>query len=268
MTAVVVVGPPGCGKTRNSEYLRRAFRKKRIVDGWDGRSRLGRDDIALTNQFPVVPHGTYRVLSYEGAMGAAAIENPADISNNRVEFDWLPWWPPRTPSDPDAEHAADYAELRRVLDLALRAASQGKGRERHADGNPFPEQPMIAIARMVGVGFPLGQAMKKCQEAARFAARRHLAPSSLAKAEILDAIVYLAGAHIALERVGGIETSRGVEPPAASANPPDEKSAVRIKFAVDTKMLRKMVADVRRSVTRRGRLRNGRSRNKKRGRGK
>jgi hypothetical protein len=65
--AVVVVGPPGCGKTRNAEYLRRAFQKKRIVDGWDGQKQLDDDDIALTTFVPAGA-GQYRVISYTRAM--------------------------------------------------------------------------------------------------------------------------------------------------------------------------------------------------------
>lgn len=86
----------------------------------------------------------------------------------------------------------DYAPLRRVLDLALEQASGGKGKERHADGKPFDQQPMLEIGRMVGVGFCLGQAMKKAQESSR------MQPDA-AKRELLGAINYLAGAYLLLE---------------------------------------------------------------------
>ena len=87
-----------------------------------------------------------------------------------------------------------YAPLRRVLDLALEQASKGKGAERHGQGQPFDEQPMMEISRMIGG--PAGcfyQAMKKTQEASR------MEPEA-AKREILGAINYLAGAYLILEK--------------------------------------------------------------------
>jgi|LakMenE01Jun11ns_1017448.scaffolds.fasta_scaffold9780845_2 hypothetical protein len=83
--------------------------------------------------------------------------------------------------------------LQGVLDLALDQALQGKGAERHGNGKPFDQQPMLEIGRMVGPGFCLGQAMKKAQEASR------MEPEA-AKREILGAINYLAGAYLLLEK--------------------------------------------------------------------
>ena len=98
--------------------------------------------------------------------------------------------------DPDLvvldENDVKYASLRRVLDLALEQASRGKGAERHAMDLPFDCQPMLEIGRMVGVGFCLGQAMKKAQESSR------MQPDA-AKRELLGAINYLAGAYLLLE---------------------------------------------------------------------
>ncbi len=91
----------------------------------------------------------------------------------------------------------DYVALSRVLDLALEQASGGKGRERHAQGKPFHQQPMLEIGRMVGPGFCLGQAMKKAQEASR------MQPEA-AKRELLGAINYLAGAYLLLEEKGPV----------------------------------------------------------------
>lgn len=87
-----------------------------------------------------------------------------------------------------------YQPLRRVLDLALEQASAGKGKERHATGNPFDKQPMMEIGRMVGHGFCLGQAIKKAQEASR------MQPDA-AQRELLGAINYLAGAYLLLEEI-------------------------------------------------------------------
>ena len=91
-----------------------------------------------------------------------------------------------------------YAPLRRVLDLALDQASKGKGAERHGQGQPFDEQPMMEISRMIGG--PAGcfyQAMKKTQEASR------MEPEA-AKREILGAINYLAGAYLLLDERGDV----------------------------------------------------------------
>lgn len=98
-----------------------------------------------------------------------------------------------------------YGPLALVLEDALKQAAEGKGRDRHAASGPgaraghtppFMDQPMMAITRMVGLGFPLGQAQKKAQEAALMAARGQ---AEAATAEILGAIVFLAGAVLALE---------------------------------------------------------------------
>ena len=90
-----------------------------------------------------------------------------------------------------------YLPLSRVLDLALAQASSGKGAERHGNGKPFDQQPMMEIGRMVGPGFCLGQAMKKAQEAWR------MEPEA-AKREILGAINYLAGAYLLLDEQGDV----------------------------------------------------------------
>jgi hypothetical protein len=90
--------------------------------------------------------------------------------------------------------ADGYESLALVLQRAFIQAAHGKGKERHANALPFDQQPMQTIASQVGVGFLLGQAIKKTQES------QTLAPAH-AVAELLGAINYLAGAVIALERV-------------------------------------------------------------------
>ena len=88
-----------------------------------------------------------------------------------------------------------YTALKTVLDKAFNQASQGKGKERHANNKPFTEQPICEIGRMVGLGYPLGQAMKKCQESLRLV---NLKGVDSAKAELYGAINYIASAIIIL----------------------------------------------------------------------
>jgi hypothetical protein len=87
----------------------------------------------------------------------------------------------------------EYSDLFEVLRDALDQAQIGKGAERHADGQPFTEQPALTITRAVGLGFPLGQAMKKIQESQRM-------DPDAAKRELLGAINYLAAAILYLEK--------------------------------------------------------------------
>ena len=97
--------------------------------------------------------------------------------------------PPLAPTDP-------YAPLRRVLNAAYEQAANGKGKERHANNKPFTDQPIMEIARMVGPGYQLGQAMKKAQEAGGMIQRGQ---PDRAKAELLGAINYLAACVLLIE---------------------------------------------------------------------
>jgi hypothetical protein len=90
-----------------------------------------------------------------------------------------------------------YEPLARVLQAALDQSQSGKGKDRHATtGKPFTSQPICEIGRMTGIGYNVGQAMKKGQEAMRLPAER-------AQAELLGAIVYLASAHLLIGESDG-----------------------------------------------------------------
>ena len=91
-----------------------------------------------------------------------------------------------------AEVKDGYLPLFDVLREALNQAQSGKGEERHGNGLSFMEQPALTITRAVGLGFPLGQAMKKIQECQR------MEPDA-AKRELLGAINYLAAAILFLD---------------------------------------------------------------------
>lgn len=96
-----------------------------------------------------------------------------------------------------------YEAVIDAFEMAVADAARGKGRARHAAGAVrFEAQPMMQITRMVGVGFPLGQAQKKAQEAALFSG---LDDRQAARIEILGAMVYLAGAYIALGDPGAAD---------------------------------------------------------------
>jgi len=94
----------------------------------------------------------------------------------------------------DVEKAADhpYASLKRVLDEAFNQASKGKGIERHAnEGERFENQKICEITRRVGLGYPLGQGIKKCEESQRLMGEEGVA-------ELLGAINYIAAAIICM----------------------------------------------------------------------
>lgn len=113
---------------------------------------------------------------------------------------------------------AGYECLADILDAALMQAAEGKGAERHAGDRPFATQPMQEITRMVGVGFPLGQAMKKAQEAGTMASRGQ---TDAARRELLGAINYLAGAVLALN--GHSATESAATAPQAASVPIDAR---------------------------------------------
>ena len=88
-----------------------------------------------------------------------------------------------------------YEKLADVLQRAYNQAAHGKGKERHArDDEPFHEQVMAEMAKRFGTGALLGQAYKKSEESQRL-------PLDRGVAELLGAIVYLAGAVIDRERL-------------------------------------------------------------------
>jgi hypothetical protein len=60
-----------------------------------------------------------------------------------------------------------YESLAAVLAAALEQAQSGKGKERHASGQAFDQQPIMTIGDMVGPGYQLGQAIKKLHESQR-----------------------------------------------------------------------------------------------------
>jgi hypothetical protein len=86
-----------------------------------------------------------------------------------------------------------YWILKDTLMRAYWQAERGKGRERHAEKDePFESQKVCEITRRVGLGFPLGQAIKKAEESLRL-------DTEAGVAELFGAINYLAAAIIVME---------------------------------------------------------------------
>ncbi|QMP19194.1 hypothetical protein [Pseudomonas phage Persinger] len=115
------------------------------------------------------------------------------------------------------DNVKGYEQLTNVLARAFNQAAVGKGAERHANDKPFHEQPMQKIAERRGIGFILGQADKKSEEAQGMAERGE---RDAAVRELLGAINYLSGAIIFLER------QQSTEPIAANDNKQYDKCIV------------------------------------------
>jgi hypothetical protein len=88
-----------------------------------------------------------------------------------------------------------YESLINIFDEAYLQASNGKGKERHASGEPFDKQVICEIARRLGpdplsqsVG-PLYQAVKKIYESQRLSGEAGVR-------ELLGALNYIAAAII------------------------------------------------------------------------
>jgi hypothetical protein len=155
---------------------------------------------------PTLPNGVLRIVAYKLADTGAEPAPPASPDSASLAeetlsalgwvFDGTTWVEqPRiemilggipTMAVPGYELLAD------VLHRAFNQAAIGKGKERHANGEPFDEQVMQDGARRFGVGALLFQAFKKSEESQRLPLERGVN-------ELLGAIVYLAGAVIRRE---------------------------------------------------------------------
>ena len=100
-----------------------------------------------------------------------------------------------TKADLDAIVERDeYYILRQIMIDAFNFASKGKGDERHgAPGLRWEDQRHAAIAKELGTGFALGQAVKKAYESQRLDA-------DAAERELLGAMTYMASAIYAIRQ--------------------------------------------------------------------
>lgn len=93
-----------------------------------------------------------------------------------------------------------YEPLAGVLREAFGQSAEGKGKERHAGGKPFLQQPIMNIGRMgdIGMSGHAYQVAKKAQEATTMVRNaRHGA----ARAELLGAIIYAAAAILTIDEM-------------------------------------------------------------------
>ena len=98
---------------------------------------------------------------------------------------------------------SEYISLGLVMQSALEQASKGKGRERHAsEGEAYEGQIICEVARRVGLGYPLGQAVKKIYESQRIGGEKGVA-------ELLGALNYVAAAVIVMRE--GLEPAPKAE---------------------------------------------------------
>ena len=98
-----------------------------------------------------------------------------------------------------------YDELFEILAAAYDQAARGKGVERHGNGLPFMQQPIMKLTEAFGTGFPLGQAAKKLEESTGMS----FGPDCK---ELLGAIVYTAAAIIGLEKEAASNAADEEEP--------------------------------------------------------
>ncbi len=85
-----------------------------------------------------------------------------------------------------------FGPYRHQLMRAYKMVAEGKGQQRHGAGRAWNDQPIMTISRSVGVGFPLGQALKKIEESTRMA-------DDAAVNELLGSIGYICAAVQAIE---------------------------------------------------------------------
>ena len=108
-----------------------------------------------------------------------------------------------------AEHEANvkgtqpddgYDILRAIYAMALEQAMGGKGKERHANGLPFNQQPICQGGRRFGVGCLIYQAWKKAHETPVLMTMDN--GTERAIRELLGVINYAAAAIIVLQESG------------------------------------------------------------------
>lgn len=93
-----------------------------------------------------------------------------------------------------------YDSLRAIYAMALEQAQGGKGKERHANGLPFDQQPICQGGRRFGPGCLIYQAWKKAHETPALLKMGN--GKERAIRELLGVINYAAAAVIVLQESG------------------------------------------------------------------
>jgi hypothetical protein len=132
-----------------------------------------------------------------------------------------------------------YDSLKRVLQGAADQASDGKGKERHADDEPFQYQKICVINRWLEgspVAGALFQAVKKTVESSRLS-------DSAAIHELQGAINYLAAAIILLEERPEVEERMEpfggkflFNPTEADEKEPEEFAQIKLIYRPDNRL--------------------------------
>lgn len=99
-----------------------------------------------------------------------------------------------------------YAPLAAVLKEAYDQASKGKGKERHANGRPFIDQPIFQINRAIGSAHgAIYQVAKKAEESAK------MSDGQRACKELMGSIVYAAAAIILIREFEAARIAQNLE---------------------------------------------------------
>lgn len=188
-TTIFVCGPKGCGKTINADLLAGHFVDEHgtpaaIVDNWQPGHSIKRGAVHLTCHSAGDVYADTadletidaHVVDFAALMEIIPLKTPAPRQPVRGCI-------PVTLAVPGYERLAD------ILGQAFQQSAQGKGVERHANGQPWEKQSLITLAEYTGHGGPQYQLMKKTREAGDMANRGE---KDAAKREILGAIVYAA----------------------------------------------------------------------------
>ena len=150
--------------------------------------------VVLTFRNPLEPHRVHDIAK-SLIMAGWPLER-AEYSEPQEAVD------PQLKAFPKFTLDEDYRSLAGILVEAYQQAQSGKGKERHANGLPFEDQPMQAISGMLdsdkGMAY---QACKKIVEAT------NMQSLPAFEREILGAINYLAG-MIIFNRNSAKQTSK------------------------------------------------------------
>ncbi len=115
----------------------------------------------------------------------------ADQQDGQTKFETrLPKWAGEKTDD-------GYDSLRAIYAMALEQAQGGKGKERHANGQPFDQQPICQGGRRFGAGCLIYQAWKKAHETPVLMTMDN--GTERAIRELLGVINYAAAAIIVLQ---------------------------------------------------------------------